>query len=129
LQNSCDSGATRSRKEASFFQNSCYNGSRCREEDEVPVSWKIASPFVLAPTPSLSDRKDQAIIIDATATRCIPMMYCANNTTARKIAHSLPIFLDTYRRRRGFHSQSVSKLVDVFPALLLLLLLTDLAGR
>lgn len=54
------------------------------------------------------------------------MMYCANNTTARKIAHSLPIFLDTYRRRRGFHSQSVSKLADVIPALLLLV--TDLAG-
>jgi hypothetical protein len=114
-------------KKHHLFQNSCDNGSQCREEDEVPVSLKIASPFVPAPTSSLSDRKDQAIIIHATATRCIPMMYCANNTTARKIAHSLPIFLDTYRRRRGFHSQSVSKLADVFPALLLLLV-TDLAG-
>ncbi len=114
-------------KKHHLFQNSCDKGSQCREEDEVPVSLKIASPFVPAPTSSLSDRKDQAIIIHATATRCIPMMYCANNTTARKIAHSLPIFLDTYRRRRGFHSQSVSKLADVFPALLLLLV-TDLAG-
>jgi hypothetical protein len=115
-------------KKHHLFQNSCDKGSRKRNEDELPVSLKIASPFVLAPNSSLSDRKDQAIIIDATATRCIPMMYCANNPTARKIAHSLPIFLDTYRRRRGFHSQSVSKVADVSPALLLLLV-TDLAGK